>query len=160
MTVTLRQLDEAAARAIMAGGCPPGLRCAPDYPATGDRIAAGMYIERCAAGADPGPFGAFLICVAAAPDADLLVVGGIGFHGGPDERGRVEIGYAVVPSYEGRGLATQALAMLVARARELQVRVIVAEAETSNAASQAVLRSGGFGQVAANERAVHFELPL
>ena len=71
-------------------GCPAGFRCAPDYPAEGDRIAAGLFLERCAAGADPRPFGAYLVC-SGQPPIDIgvaadpaLVIGGIGFHGRSD----------------------------------------------------------------------------
>jgi RimJ/RimL family protein N-acetyltransferase len=149
--VCLRPVDEAAAEAIVAGGCPAGYRCAPDYPADGDRIAARLFLERVAAGADPRPYGAFLVCLADAPSAPgpladqaELLVGGIGFHGGVDERGRVEIGYAIVPSHQGAGYATQALHLLVDRARELGAQVVTAETEPGNLASQAVLRHLGF----------------
>ena len=88
MTLQLRPIDEAAAEAIVAGRCPDGFACAPDYPAEGDHVAAGMFLERCAADADPRPFGAFLVFWL--PDAfrttelepPELIVGGIGFHGG------------------------------------------------------------------------------
>jgi RimJ/RimL family protein N-acetyltransferase len=33
--------------------------------------------------------------------ADRVAIGGIGFQGGPDEAGMVEIGYNIVPEYEG-----------------------------------------------------------
>ena len=39
--------------------------------------------------------------------ADQVAIGGIGFHGPPDESGRVEIGYNIIPAYEGQGYATE-----------------------------------------------------
>jgi RimJ/RimL family protein N-acetyltransferase len=39
---------------------------------------------------------------------DRVLVGEGGFKGKPDEEGMVEIGYAFVPEYRGRGLATEA----------------------------------------------------
>lgn len=41
------------------------------------------------------------------------VAGDIGFHGPPDDTGKVEIGYSVAPSRRGRGYATEAAAALV-----------------------------------------------
>ena len=163
MTVTLRLMDPAAAEGIVAGGCPDGFVCAPDYPAEGDRIAAGLFLERCAADADPRPFGAYLVCSSAASASspeEELVIGGIGFHGEADERGRVEIGYGIVPSHQGRGCATQALGQLIQRAIGLGVRVLTAETDHGNAASQAVLRHHRFANVGADERTVFFELAL
>ena len=40
------------------------------------------------------------------------VVGSIGFHGPPDEKGRREIGYRVEPAYRRRGLAREAVQAL------------------------------------------------
>jgi RimJ/RimL family protein N-acetyltransferase len=39
--------------------------------------------------------------------ADRVAIGGIGFHGPPDEAGMVEIGYNIIPVYEGQGYATE-----------------------------------------------------
>jgi len=39
--------------------------------------------------------------------ADQVAIGGIGFHDPPDEAGRVEIGYNIIPAYEGQGYATE-----------------------------------------------------
>lgn len=39
--------------------------------------------------------------------ADRAIAGEGGFKGKPDETGMVEIGYAIVPEYRGRGLATE-----------------------------------------------------
>jgi RimJ/RimL family protein N-acetyltransferase len=149
--VGLRLVDEAAAEAIVAGQCPAGYRCAPDFPAEGDRIAARLFLERVAAGADPRPYGAFLVCLEEdsrapdpAPDLRDLLIGGIGFHGGVDERGRVEIGYAIVPSHQGAGYAKAALGLLIELATELGAQVLTAETEPGNLASQAVLRHLGF----------------
>ncbi len=104
-----------------------------------------MYLERLAAGVDPGDFGPYLVVV------DGEAIGGIGFHGAPDADGCVEIGYGIVPSRRGAGHATAALRLLVDRAAELGARLLVAETEPDNAASSAVLRHGGFGCVDAEQ---------
>jgi RimJ/RimL family protein N-acetyltransferase len=49
-------------------------------------------------------------------DSPRTLVGIGGYKGPPSARGTVEIGYAVAPSFRGRGLATTAARMLTARA--------------------------------------------
>jgi RimJ/RimL family protein N-acetyltransferase len=166
VTLQLRPIDEAAAEAIVAAGCPEGFACAPDYPAEGDHVAAGMFLERCAADADPRPFGAFLVCLA--PDACCttdseapeLIIGGIGFHGPPDANGRAEVGYGIVPSQRRNGYATQALRLLVEHARDLGAGALIAETEHQNEASRAVLTRVGFARFAEDDREAWFELAL
>jgi RimJ/RimL family protein N-acetyltransferase len=139
MTLTLALLDEPAARAIVSGDCPPGFSCAGDYPAESDHIAAGMFLERLSAGVDPRPFGAFLIALTEPAPRPPFVIGGIGFHGGPDDHGRVEVGYGVVPSQQGRGYATRALGLLIECARELGAAKLIAEVDPTNTPSRRVL---------------------
>lgn len=42
-----------------------------------------------------------------------VVVGDGGFYGAPSAEGEVEIGYAILPAYQGQGLATEAASGLV-----------------------------------------------
>ncbi len=80
-----------------------------------------------------------------------LAVGRAGFHGPPDERGMVEVGYAVLPEHRRRGYARAALAVLLDRARrEPAVRVVRLSIAPDNTASQAVARP--FGLVAVGEQ--------
>ena len=114
-----------------------------------------MFLERLSAGLDPRPFGGFLVVLT--PPLLLrwrrsLVVGGIGFHGGPDDRGQVEIGYGIVSSREGRGYATRALGLLIERAQELGVASLIAEVELANMASRKVLTRCQFVSVADDPR--------
>ncbi len=77
-----------------------------------------------------------------------LAVGRAGFHGPPDERGMVEIGYAVLPEHRRRGYARATLAVLLGRARrEPAVRVVRLSIAPDNVASQAVARPFGFVEV-------------
>ena len=74
-----------------------------------------------------------------------LAVGRAGFHGPPDARGMVEIGYAVLPEHRRRGYGRAALAALLDRARrEPGVRVVRLSIAPDNAASHAVARPFGF----------------
>ncbi|CAA9411162.1 MAG: Acetyltransferase, GNAT family [uncultured Rubrobacteraceae bacterium] len=60
---------------------------------------------------------------------DGILAGEGGFKGPPDESGTVEIGYAIVPEYRGRGLATEAAGGLVGWALS-HPRVAAVAAET------------------------------
>ena len=66
------------------------------------------------------------------------VIGGVGFMGAP-ENGALEVGYGIVPSVRGRGVATIAVAKLIELAGQA-VPLIVAETTVTNVASHGVLR--------------------
>jgi [ribosomal protein S5]-alanine N-acetyltransferase len=80
-------------------------------------------------------------------DDDGTLVGFGGFKG-PPRHGEVEIGYAVAPARQGRGLATAAATALVERARAAHVGTVVAHTLAEENASCAVLRRCGFHRVA------------
>lgn len=74
-----------------------------------------------------------------------ILCGGVGFKGPPDKRGMVEIGYSVLPEFQGQGLATEAVAGLVQWAKQQpEVREIEAETNTDNEASIRVLEKNSF----------------
>lgn len=75
-----------------------------------------------------------------------VVVGALGCKGPPRD-GVVEIGYGIVPSARGRGVASGAVRLLLAHLDARGVAV-VAETTTQNLPSQAVLRRVGFHEVA------------
>lgn len=73
------------------------------------------------------------------------VVGTAGFKGPPGPEGEVEIGYGLVATARGRGLASEAARALVDWAlRDARVRRIVAHTEAGNGASERVLAKLGF----------------
>lgn len=75
-------------------------------------------------------------------------VGRAGFHGAPDERGMVEIGYAIDPSYRRRGYARAANNILLEAAAKCQeVKVVRATVQPSNVASTNLILSFGFEKV-------------
>jgi RimJ/RimL family protein N-acetyltransferase len=85
--------------------------------------------------------------VLAEPDGTRRVVGTIGFHGPPDERGRLEIGYSVQASYRRRGFAREAVrAMLDWAATEHDIHRFIASISPTNEASLALTRAFGFVQ--------------
>lgn len=72
------------------------------------------------------------------------VVGLGGFYGPPSPDGTVEIGYAVAPAHQGRGLATAAVDLLVEQAAAAGVEDVLAHTLAEENASVAVLRRAGF----------------
>jgi [ribosomal protein S5]-alanine N-acetyltransferase len=80
-------------------------------------------------------------------DDDGALVGFGGFKGEPRD-GEVELGYAVAPARQRRGIATSVVGQLVARARAAGVRTVTAHTLAEENASTAVLRKGGFVRTA------------
>ena len=76
--------------------------------------------------------------------ADQVAIGGIGFHGGPNEEGMVEIGYSIIPEYQGHGYATEIAHRFIDWAFQTQgVKVITAECLDDNIGSIRVLEKVG-----------------
>lgn len=74
-----------------------------------------------------------------------VVVGNAAFVGPPNDAGEVEIAYGVVSSYEGRGYATQAAAILTQVAlAERRVKTVIAHTLPKTNASTRVLEKNGF----------------
>jgi len=75
---------------------------------------------------------------------DRVVIGNGGFKGEPVD-GAVEIGYSVIPRYQARGLASEAVGALVDWAFSHEgVRRVVAQTLPESNASQALLHKIGF----------------
>ena len=62
----------------------------------------------------------------------------------PLDSDEVEIGYGVAESRRGRGIASAAIAALLAELRELGVHAAIAETSEDNGPSQRVLERNGF----------------
>ncbi|HET9847610.1 MAG TPA: GNAT family N-acetyltransferase [Candidatus Dormibacteraeota bacterium] len=103
---------------------------------------------------DLAGWGPWLMVLAEEP----ALVGDVGFKGKPDAEGVVEIGYGVVPAYQRRGLATEAVVGLIAWAFSHGVRAVIAETEESNAASGRVLRKAGLRQVGQIDRMLNWRV--
>jgi len=80
-------------------------------------------------------------------DTDQALVGFGGFKGAPVD-GAVEIGYAIAPERQGRGLATAATEIMIERARAEGVRLIVAHTLGESNPSTSVLTHCEFTRVA------------
>ena len=91
---------------------------------------------------------------------DATVAGRIGCHERPRD-GAVEIGYAVVPGYRGRGVATAMVREFLGWLAAHGVRTVRASVSPGNAASRAVLARFGFVEVGSHvddEDGVELEL--
>jgi [ribosomal protein S5]-alanine N-acetyltransferase len=132
LVIELRLMSEDVASALLAGERPSDVVVADDYPT---EFTLGMAPM---AGAG-SPLGPWLIH----RQKDGLVVGDIGgAYTGP---GQCEIGYAIVPSCWGQGLATEAVKALVIHARSNpDINVLVGHTPLDRPASARVLSRAGF----------------
>lgn len=148
--MTLADADEVLGRA------PATRDWADGYPTEGDVEVAGWLAE----GTVPpvtveAPFGPWLVVADSS-----LVVGGVGFHGPPDEQGRAEIGYGVAASVRGRGIASAAVAQLRALPLLPGATTLVAHTDPDNPASQRVLERNGFVRDGVDDDGLRWRLPL
>lgn len=89
---------------------------------------------------DPWRFGFAVI-----DRASSLVIGTAGFKGPPNDQGSAEVAYAIVPAFEGKGYATEALGGLVRFAfKDERVHSLYAHTLPENNASTRVLTKNGF----------------
>ena len=113
-----------------------GLTAAPGWPHADTADALRPLTEPDAP--DPA-HGTFLITV------DDVLVGECGWLGGPDEAGDAEIGYGLAASVRGRGLGTEAVALLAAWVEQQPgVRRVTADCLVGNLASRRLLERLGF----------------
>jgi RimJ/RimL family protein N-acetyltransferase len=85
-----------------------------------------------------------------------VLVGSVGFKGPPGSDGAAEIGYSVLPQYQGCGYATEMAEGLIGWARETgKAHAIVAQTTDDNAGSRRVLSKLGFVAVGPGEEADH-----
>ncbi|MES4886549.1 GNAT family N-acetyltransferase [Streptomyces sp. NPDC096012] len=145
--LTLTGIRPAVARDLRLGG-DGGLDWLGGGPYEGTRDAAGFLVKAYEAGVHRPEFGVFALV----REEDGRAVGGIGFHGAPDEEGRVEIGYDLVEGARGRGYATEAVIALTEWAlARADVDVVLATVEHDNAASQRVVARAGFTRATVEE---------
>jgi len=151
--LTLEGVTPAALTDLATGG-DGGFNWVVGGPYSGTREASGMVLKAYEAGAHRPEFGLFVLV-----REDGLAVGGMGFHGVPDEAGRAEVGYDLVEGARGRGYATEALHTLSqwALARD-DVNSLFATIDRDNLASQAVVSRVGYTRVSEDEEGVAYEL--
>ncbi|WP_424215152.1 GNAT family N-acetyltransferase [Streptomyces sp. BI20] len=131
-------LCEAAPKiaADLAQGGAGGFVWAEEGPGEGTRRAAGMLVAAAEKELWQPGWGLYVVVRA----EDRTAVGGVGFHGSPDPEGVVEIGYDLLPTARGAGLATDAVRALTAwTLARPGLRAVTARVDADNAPSRAVL---------------------
>ncbi|MFJ5308496.1 GNAT family N-acetyltransferase [Streptomyces sp. NPDC088350] len=154
--LTLQGVHPAAAADLVAGG-DGGFAWIEGGPYEGTREAATFLRKAYEGGVHRPEFGVFTLV----RREDGRAVGGMGFHGVPDEEGRTEIGYDLAEGARGQGYATEALRALCdwALARD-DVRTVFATIDRGNLASQAVVTRVGFKKVSEDDEENEFAYEL
>ncbi len=117
----------------------------PDWPPESIRDALSFFLDLYREHPEwLGWLGWYAISTEAAP----VLCGSVGFKGPPNEAGMVEIGYSLLPDYQGHGLASEMVRGLIDWAlRQSKVRVIEAETAPDNHPSIRVLERNRFERV-------------
>lgn len=145
MTTELVRLDLAALDALLAGDLDAAARLS-GVPLTPFFVAEGWLWRIRVEQVRHDPRSADWIARAAVVEG--AVVGHVGFHGPPDERGMVEVAYAVDPLLRRRGHATAMLAAALAwAAGDPAVHVVRASISPQNTASLRTLAPFGFDRI-------------
>ncbi|RDG38337.1 GNAT family N-acetyltransferase [Streptomyces corynorhini] len=150
----LRPLSPPEAERVAAGEPAAGDRWAAGYPTEGDLTGARRYLTTCSITGDPQPFGPYEI----RRRADGHTIGGVAFHGPPDDELSVTIGYGLVPSAYGRGFASESLRGLLRFARERGVLRVRGDTDHGNTASQRVMTAVGMRLTAEDERLKYYSV--
>ena len=112
-------------------------------------------------------WGFYCIELPAADGGPGTLIGAGGFKGAPDDDGIVEIGYSVLPEFQRRGYALEAVLGLIEFAfNQPKVLMICAHTLASGEGSIGVLKKAGFRMIGrghdpgapANQTVVRFEL--
>jgi ribosomal-protein-alanine N-acetyltransferase len=90
---------------------------------------------------------------------DQGVIGGIGFMGGPDKDGVVEVGYDIIPEYRKQGYATEMARSLIAWVfQETDIKVVTASCLDDNIGSIKVLENVGMRRLEPDENVLKWEI--
>jgi ribosomal-protein-alanine N-acetyltransferase len=132
-----------------------GVHVPDDWPAEDLRDFLPVYGQIVDAQAARQGWGIWLMLCA----AEGVLIGDIGFKGPPDNQQAVEIGYSVLPAFQGRGYATEAARALIGWAfAQPGVRRVVANCHFDNAASIRVLEKAGLRQTGRDRDRLTWEI--
>ncbi|WOX24732.1 GNAT family N-acetyltransferase [Streptomyces solicathayae] len=150
----LHPLSVAEAERIVEGEALPGDRWAKGYPEDGSRNGGRGFLRGCAERGDPGVYRAYEI----RRREDGFAIGGIGFHGPPDEERFATVGYSLVPDARGQGYAREALGGLIGIARDAGAAGVKGDANLDNLPSQRVMEAAGMTYAGEDERVRYYRL--
>ncbi|MDD3224894.1 MAG: GNAT family N-acetyltransferase [Clostridium sp.] len=90
---------------------------------------------------------------------NMQVIGDIGFHGKPDEKGEVEVGYGLVENERGHGIGFESLkAIMDWVISQKNVKVIKAECLLDNKPSKRILEKVGMKEINRDQNLIYWEL--
>ena len=90
--------------------------------------------------------------------ATNTIIADIGFKGGPDATGSMDMGYSVMPAYRGQGIATEMVrAMTMWGKKQPGVKKLTADCDKTNHASRAVLLNAGYHCTSEDATRFYFE---
>jgi RimJ/RimL family protein N-acetyltransferase len=88
----------------------------------------------------------------------MQVIGDIGFHGKPNEKGEVEVGYGLVEHERGKGFGYEALnAIMEWLSSQESVKVIKADCLINNKPSARILEKVGMKEVGRDNELIYWE---
>lgn len=119
-----------------------GIGITPEFVESVDELFLRVQLERMTK--NPAGRGWCARTVVRRRDGEL--VGHCGFHGPPEDVGRAEIGYTILPPHRGHGYATEAAVALVEYAFRHDAGVVFASVAPGNAASLRIVEKLGFVQ--------------
>lgn len=89
----------------------------------------------------------------------MKVIGDIGFHGKPNEKGEVEVGFGLVKQERGIGFGYEALKTIIGWLEsQRSVKVIKADCLLDNEPSKRILEKAGMEEIYRDHELIHWEL--
>jgi RimJ/RimL family protein N-acetyltransferase len=150
----LRELTVDSMRAIVDGDAAVAAPASPDYPPAGSLVGLRIRLEKAALGRVTGPWFQIVRRV------DGVAIGDLNFHDPANEVGEVVAGMELVPSAQGCGLGTEALAMACAWAlAQPGVRSVRGDIRESNLASRRMAEKVGMRLVDVVGDECHYRIP-
>jgi RimJ/RimL family protein N-acetyltransferase len=150
----LRELTVDSMRAIVDGDAAAAAPASPDYPPAGSLVGLRIQLEKATRGTAMGRW--FQIVRL----ADGVAIGDLNFHDPPNEFGEVVAGMNLVPSSQGCGLGTEALAAACAWAlAQPGVRSVHADIHEGNLASRRMAEKVGMRLVSIVGGECHYRIP-
>lgn len=130
---------------------------APDFPTDGD-VRVASLVERGIVShtTSSWPWGPYVVV----ENESGWAIGGIGFKGGPDTDGDVEIGYGICRSRQRNGIASEAVRLMCGVAQRYGAASVSAETELDNTVSQRVLQKCGFAREPDHNDLTQWRIPL
>lgn len=156
------ETTRAAIADVSALGRALGAQVRPSWPpALLDRPALAFTLDKLRRGPAHAEWWLYFV-VLRADSGERALIGSVGYKGPPAADGTVEVGYGILPEYQRRGYASEAVRALVARAFAVPtVRRVIAETLPELTPSIGVMTKCGFTFVdeGSEPGVIRYELP-